>query len=354
MRFNLFYKLFKSNSSVRAGGLCLCSPELYSAVNWAVYIIRITAVFWLVFSSFPLPLYAVGKPPFANSQESIIESAIDFHIHSSPDVIPRRLDDFEVAKLAAGAHMKAVVLKNHYASTAARAVLVNKIVPQIEVFGGVVLNHSVGGINPDAVDAMHRIGGKYGKVVWLPTVDAEHHLQVFHKPGRGIKVAENGKVLPETAAVLKIVAKENLILETGHISSEEVMAVVGEANLLNIKNILITHAMADVPGLSLENMQAAAAAGAFLELAFVNDLMGENAADEAHTNWHQVSITKMAAAIKLIGAEHFVMSTDLGRKPDPLPAEGYKLFVEKLINEGISPHEIDLMTKHNPARLLGI
>ncbi|MEG4088265.1 DUF6282 family protein [Microcoleus sp. Pol12B4] len=309
---------------------------------------------WMVCYWFCLPVYAVGDSPMVNLPKSTIEGAIDFHIHSSPDVIPRRLDDFEVAKLAASAKMKAVVLKNHYTSTAARAVLVNKIVPEIEVFGGVVLNHAVGGINPDAVDAMHRVGGKYGKVVWLPTVDAEHHLQVFHKSGIGIKVAKNGKVLPKTAAVLKIVAKENLILETGHISSEEVMAVVAEANLLNIKNILITHAMADVPGLSLENMQTAAQMGAFLELAFVNDLMGENAADDGHKNWHQVSISKMAAAIKLIGAEHFVMSTDLGRKPDPLPAEGYKLFVEKLINQGISSHEIDLMMKHNPARLLGI
>ncbi|MEG4341976.1 DUF6282 family protein [Microcoleus sp. A003_D6] len=356
MRLNLFYKLLKiSTSPVRAGGLCLCSPEFYSAAYYsAVYIIRITAVFWLVFSSFSLPVYAVGDQPFANSQESIIEGAIDFHIHSSPDVIPRRLDDFEVAKLAASAKMKAVVLKNHYASTAARAVLVNKIVPQIEVFGGIVLNHSVGGINPDAVEAMHRIGGKYGKVVWLPTVDAEHHLKVFHKSGIGIKVAENGKILPETEAVLKIIARENLVLETGHISSEEVMAVVRQANLLNIKNILITHAMADVPGLSLKNMQTAAAMGAFLELAFVNDLMGENAADEGHRNWHHVSMERMAAAIKLIGAEHFVLSTDLGRKPDPLPAEGYELFVKKLMNEGISQLEIDLMMKENPARLLGI
>ncbi|NJK65373.1 MAG: histidinol phosphatase [Microcoleus sp. CSU_2_2] len=307
-----------------------------------------------MFCSFCLPVYAVGYPQFANSQKSAIEGAIDFHIHSSPDVIPRRLDDFEVAKLAARSHMKAVVLKNHFASTAARAVLVNKIVPQIEVFGGIVLNHSVGGMNPQAVEAMHRIGGKYGKIVWLPTVDADYHLQVFHKSGIGIKVAKNGKVLPETEAVLQIVARDNLVLETGHISPTEVMVVVERSYLLNIKNILITHAMADVPGLSLENMQTAAQMGAFLELAFVNDLMGENAADEGHRNWHQVSIDKMVAAIKLIGAEHFVLSTDLGRKPDPLPAEGYELFVKKLMNEGISQPEIDLMMKQNPARLLGI
>lgn len=351
----IFLPNYSSTSSVREGGLCLCRPEWNSAVCIsAVYTLAITLIFWLIFSAFSLPLYAVGEAPRVNSEYSIIEGAIDFHIHSSPDAIPRRLDDFEVAKLAAQYRMKAVVLKNHFMSTAARAVLVNKIVPKIEVFGGIVLNHSVGGINPQAVEAMHRIGGKYGKIVWLPTVDAEHHLKVFHKSGTGIKVAENGLVLPETEAVLQIAARDNLVLETGHISPEEVMAVVEKARQLNIKNLLITHAMADVPGLSLENMQTAARMGAFLELAFVNDLMGENAADGGHRNWHQVSIQKMAAAIKLIGAQHFILSTDLGRKPDPLPAEGYKLFVEKLMNEGISQREIDLMMKQNPARLLGI
>ena len=87
--------------------------------------------------------------------------------------------------------------------------------------------------------------------------------------------------------------------------------------------------------------------GAFLELAFLKDLMGESAADEGPKNWHQVSLSKMAAAIKLIGAEHFVLSTDLERKPDPLPAEGYKLFVEKLMGEGISGREIDLTIEEN-------
>jgi Family of unknown function (DUF6282) len=314
----------------------------------------LVALIFIIYCEFSLPVYAVGYPQFPDSRSSVIEDAIDFHIHSSPDVIPRRLDDFEVARFAARSRMKAVVLKNHFMSTAARAVLVNKIVPEIEVFGGIVLNHSVGGINPQAVEAMHRIGGKYGKIVWLPTVDAAYHLQVFQKSGSGIQVAKNGKLLPETEAVIQIAARDNLVLETGHISPAEVMAVVEKARQLDFKNLLITHAMADVPGLSLENLQTAAQMGAFIELAFVNDLMGENAADAGHRNWHQVSISKMVAAIKSIGAEHFVLSTDLGRKPDPLPAEGYKLFVEKLMDEGISQREIDLMMKQNPARLLGI
>jgi len=82
---------------------------------------------WIVCYWFCLPVYAIGDSPIINLAKSTIESAIDFHIHSSPDVIPRRLDDFEVAKLAARAKMKAVVLKNYLASTAARSVLVNKI-----------------------------------------------------------------------------------------------------------------------------------------------------------------------------------------------------------------------------------
>ncbi|MEG4320899.1 MULTISPECIES: DUF6282 family protein [unclassified Microcoleus] len=116
-------------------------------------IAAIVAIFGIVCCGFCQPVCAVG--------DSQIEGAIDFHVHSSPDVIPRRLDDFEVAESAARSHMKAVVLKNHYASTAARAVLVNKIVPQIQVFGGIVLNRAIGGLNPDAVEAMHRIAGEF-------------------------------------------------------------------------------------------------------------------------------------------------------------------------------------------------
>ncbi|NES83634.1 MAG: histidinol phosphatase [Moorea sp. SIO2B7] len=283
-----------------------------------------------------------------------IKGTIDFHVHSAPDVTQRSIDDFELAEMGADAEMRAIVLKNHFTPTADRAVLANKIVPGIELFGGIVLNHSVGGINPRAVEVMYQLGQGRGKVVWLPTIDADYHLKVFHKPGQGIKVAQGEKLLPETEEVLKLIAEYNLVLGTGHISPEEVKLVVEGAHSLGIKNILITHAMADVPGLSREDMQEVANLGAFLELTYVNNLMGKNAVVKAHRNWHQVSLEQMAEAIKTIGAEHFVLSTDLGRKFDPLPVDGYKLFVEGLRKEGISQVEIDLMSKDNPAQLLGL
>lgn len=285
---------------------------------------------------------------------SAIADTIDFHVHSAPDVTDRIIDDFELAQMAAKAKMKAVVLKNHVTTTADRAILAHKIVPDIELFGGIVLNRSVGGINLQAVETMYRLGNGRGKVVWLPTIDADYHLKVFHKSGTGLKVAQAGHLLPQTEAVLRAIAKYNLVLGTGHISPEEVRLVVQGARFLGVKNILITHAMADVPGLSIPQMQEVAKMGAFLELVYVNDLMGENSAIAAHRSWHRVSLEDMAEAIKIIGPEHFVLSTDLGRSLDPLPVEGYQQFIQGLKQEGISQTEINIMAKENPARLLGI
>jgi hypothetical protein len=287
-----------------------------------------------------------------NQNKTDITGAIDFHVHSAPDITPRSVDDFQLAKMAADAGMKAVVLKNHVTPTSDRALLANKIVPGIELFGGIVLNYSVGGLNPRAVEIMYRLGKGKGKVVWLPTIDADYHHQVFHLPGKGIRVAKEGNLLPEVEEILQLIAKHNLVLGTGHLSPEEIELVVNRAKILGIDKILITHAMADVPGLSLAQMEKLASSGTFLELTYVNDLMGSGSAIEAHQHWHRVSLQQMAEAIKSIGAQYFVLSTDLGRSLDPLPADGYQRFVQGLIDEGISLTEIDLMSKHNPAQLL--
>ncbi|WP_216595672.1 DUF6282 family protein [Myxosarcina sp. GI1] len=316
--------------------------------NKLVIIVAIAITIAIGVSNFP----AIAIENTSNL--SSIQGAIDFHVHSAPDITPRSVDDFELAKMAADEGMKAIVLKNHVTPTADRAILANKIVPNIQLYGGVVLNYAVGGLNPDAVEIMYKIGEGKGKVVWLPTIDADYHRQMFHKQGRGIKVANSGKLLPKTLKILELVAKYDLVLETGHISPEEVELVVEKARELGIKKILITHAIADVPGLSVTQMQQVANMGAFLELTYVNYLMGKNSPIEAHQNWQQVSIADMAAAIKSIGAEHFVLSTDLGRSFDPKPVVGYQKFVTELSAAGISQSEIEMMSQINPSQLLGI
>ena len=166
----------------------------------------------------------VGFPP-PPPKTSPAAGAIDMHVHSHPDVFGRSMDDIDVATLAKAKGLRGILLKNHVANTADRAQLVMKVVPGIEVWGGIVLNNAVGGINPAAVEWMHRMYGGRGRVVWLPTFDADKHVKTLvDKNKSGIMVAPNGAVTPEMEEVLKIVARENLLLGTGHIHPEEVIA----------------------------------------------------------------------------------------------------------------------------------
>ncbi len=295
---------------------------------------------------------AVFPPP--PPKQSPVEGAIDFHVHSGPDTFGRNLDDVEVARLAVRAGIRALVFKNHTTSTADRAQLVSKHVPGIEAFGGIVLSRAVGGINPYAVEWMFRMEGGRGKVVWLPTFDAAYHKQTFKAMEEGIKVASGGKVTPEMEAVLKIVSRENLVLQTGHVSPDEVLTVLRRAKQLGVKNMVVTHAMSVVPGLSIEQMKEVGAMGGFLELIFLTHLMGPQAHVGWMRNWPRVSIDEMAQAIKAVGAQHFVLGTDLGQSGNPVHPDGYKLFVTGLKSAGISEREMDRMTKTNPAKLLGL
>ena len=152
---------------------------------------------------------------------------IDVHAHSHPDVFGRNIDDVDLARIALARGMRGIVLKNHVSETASRAALAMKAVPGIEIFGGIVLNNAVGGINPNAVEWMHRFYGSRGKVVWLPTFESDKHVKTFGKPdAKGLVVAPNGVVTPEMEAVLKIIARENLVLATGHVHPEEIVSVV--------------------------------------------------------------------------------------------------------------------------------
>ncbi len=90
----------------------------------------------------------------------LMQGAIDLHIHSAPSLFPRLVDHVEAAEGARKYGMRAVVLKEHHGYTADRMYFVRKLINGIEVYGGVVLNNAVGGINPFAVDAAIKLGPK--------------------------------------------------------------------------------------------------------------------------------------------------------------------------------------------------
>ena len=280
---------------------------------------------------------------------------IDMHVHSHPDVFGRNLDDIDVAQLAKAKGMRGILLKNHISETASRAALVMKVVPGIEVFGGVVLNRAVGGINPDAVEWMHRVYGSRGKVVWLPTFESDKHVKTFGKPtDKGLVVAPNGQVTPEMEAILKIIARENLLLATGHVHPEEVIAVVRRGRELGVKNMIVTHALTSVPGLTMAQAKQVADMGAVIEICYLQFLAGPNAPLPFLVHWTQVNAKNVAQAVKEIGAKSVVVSTDLGQSGNMTHPDGIEAAIAAMKREGISDADIDQMMRKNPARLLGL
>jgi len=57
-------------------------------------------------------------------------------------------------------------------------------------------------------------------------------------------------------------------------------------------------------------------------------------------------------AIAETGVEHTVLSTDLGQPETPPPAEGLRLYAERLRSTGFSIDQIRTMMQANPERLL--
>lgn len=284
---------------------------------------------------------------------SPIKDLMDTHVHTAPDVFGRAFDDEEVLALYRERGLEALVLKNHVVATADRAWFARKHVAGIKAFGGIVLNSSVGGINPDAVQWMWRMQGGYGRVVWFPTFDADNHVKHFKDAPEGIKVlGSDGKVLATVRDVLKICAAQKLVVQTGHLSPTEALAVIEAARDAGVERIVVTHCEFEVVNMTLDQMKQAAAMGAKLELCALGTLMGPEAHLEWMRSWRNVKIAESAQAIKTIGAQHFVLGTDLGQTGNPSPADGLQLFVAGLMKAGVNGDEIALIGRDTPGRLL--
>jgi hypothetical protein len=174
------------------------------------------------------PVFVYVLPLIAAAQ---IEGAIDLHVHSAPDSMPRALSAIETAQIARRHGMRAVLYKNHFVETATLAYLVEQVVPEVEAYGGIVLNRSVGGINPAAVEQMAAMTGGRGRVVWMPTVDAaQGPFAAAVDPADILPVSRDGALLPEVLDVLELIAELDLALATGHSSSGDSLLLVRAAS----------------------------------------------------------------------------------------------------------------------------
>jgi hypothetical protein len=272
------------------------------------------------------------------------------HVHSAPDVVPRLLDDVQVARQAEMAGMEAVVLKSHLFSTVGRAWVVDKIVTGVRVFGGVVLNQgATGGLNTEAVQANLALGAK---VIWMPTMvpmDEEEAAMSGPRQGYHDLVGQTTVHLgdPETVTcvgtILAHIAAADAVLATGHLAPTAVRALVELAMGAGVTKILVTHPDSPLVGMPIHEQVDLSRQGVRFERcahSIVDDKYG-------------VPVTEIVAAIRATGIEHNVISSDLGQIQNPAPVDGLRVFCEALAGEGFEEEELAVMTKANPRLLLG-
>jgi hypothetical protein len=272
-----------------------------------------------------------------------IEGAIDLHVHSAPDSVPRALTAIETAQIARRHGLRAVVYKSHFVETASLAYLVSQVVPEVGAYGGIALNRSVGGFNVAAVERMAAMTGGHGRIVWMPTVDAaQGPFAATVRAADILPVSANGELRPEVVAVLEKMASLDLALATGHSSSQDSLLLVRAARGLGIDRVVVTHPLGDL-SLPEPIQRELIALGALLEFPFgMIEPIGATSIDE------------LVRRIRAAGAENVVLSTDLGQPGNPVPAAGFASGVQRLLDAGVTEREIDLMIRSNPARLLGL
>lgn len=286
---------------------------------------------------------------------NLLEGAVDLHVHPSPSPYPRRVDPIGAAEVAAAAGMRAIVLKSHHNDT---AVLVDGFYERgleridIDVFGGVVLNSQVGGINPHAVSLSLAMGGR---IVWLPTISSPAHIASSgHFPTATVDLLEeepidvwgaDGKLLPELAKIFELVAEADAVLASGHLPPNSIVACFEAAREAGVRRLLVNHPNFIVE-LSSEEARQLADLGAYFE--------HEVSMYDEESRFRAFELTTLREWIELAGAERTILASDLGQAGNPLPPDSLARVGRELADSGPGEEIVRQLVATNPARVLGL
>lgn len=294
-----------------------------------------------------------------SSLADLLNGAVDTHVHAGPAYIRRRDDALTMARRAEAAGMRGLVLKDHHTPTSTLAAQVDQEIAELSVIGSVVMNASIGGINPSAAETSIAVGAR---VVWLPTVSARAHKEAIasqgvrfpaagREPTRSVEdvvpvTDEAGHLLPEVWELLDVLAaNRDVVLATGHVAADEVTAIVAAARHRGVERIVVTHPDYIV-GASLDQMSMWAQAGAMCEVA-------------GSTSWTRSSLAcipteRTVEVIRRIGANALILASDFGQRDNPPHLEALQHWIEELVGCGVTGDEVRTMLVDNPSQLLSI
>lgn len=273
----------------------------------------------------------------------LLKGTWDMHVHTSPDVKPRKQTDLEMVQNWKDNGMAGGVIKCHYMDTTGRAALLQSLNPEMKIYGGLVLNRQAGGLNPDAVLRMAEAGGKY---LWFPTMDSAAYCRRHFKNQPDVDLSgmvsvldENGNLYPQVYDILDIAARFDLVVGTGHVGEAEGMPLVREAYRRGVRKMILTHAENPNTPFSIEAQKECVRMGARVEHSFFT------------LQFNRVTWETMAEQIRAVGVENVIPVTDFGQTNAPDSPEGILMFMQGLMERGFTEPEIDMLFRKNPYRL---
>jgi hypothetical protein len=297
----------------------------------------------------------------------LVRGAYDLHVHVEPDVMRRRVTDLQLARRCRDVGLAGFALKSHYVPTAERAAVLNEALDEevprgeVRVLGALTLNSSVGGLNPIAVEIAAREGAR---ILWMPTLDAANHRAKHADlpPGatppmwlalqrdldaQGVTVPvvgvldDTGRPLPAAVEVLRLAARHQLVVATGHLSAHESRVIAEAALEAGVRHVIATHPEFPQQDMSLDDQLALAGQGVFLERCFTTPFTGKY-------EW-----ARMVGNIRATGAERTIVTSDLGQPHNPPVEDGLPLMADALRAAGFADEEITTMIVSNSRLLAG-
>jgi hypothetical protein len=275
----------------------------------------------------------------------------DLHVHAAPSIARRKFSALEALKLADAEELGGFLLLDHTYNTVVVAQVLNELGYGPRAFGSILLNESVGGLDPSVVEAAIALGTSQ---IQMPTYSSRSHKEKYgddqkafpyQKKSKGISVLDDrGRLIQEVEEILQLLKGSSSFLGTGHLSITEIKALVSRAKELKVR-VLVNSVSTDMINMPINIQKELADKGAFME---------HDYAVLTKIVHRKTLIESIVEQIHSVGAERCVIATDTGQPTNPSHVDGLKDFIMQLTAKGITEHEVDLMTRNNPQIVLGI
>lgn len=285
------------------------------------------------------------------ASDKVLQGVCDIHIHAAPDVRNRCINEFDFTKKAKDLGYRAVMYKSNEWSCHDRAYIIRQALPDFEVFGSFCMNYAVGDkVNVHAARMAVETTGNCCRCIWMPTQAAVYQNTCEGRPGQGIPVIRDGKVLPEVVQVMEICAEHDIIFATGHSSPEESLLLAAKAREVGVKKFVVTHANSMIWRMTADQVKRCVDLGAYIEYCYLPRVWGPGTAMSQYDRETSRDFIDYVS----IAPERSFISTDMGQANMPDPSEGMRACIQELLDNGIRQRTVDSLVRHTPAYLIGL